>query len=365
MSFQRSIGIRLAGKSKITLLSLGLAFSQAQAQTGSELDACLLAALKSADATATAAQIRTACLTKAQATDMPQVKGMDSDKAALVQISRTDTGAIANGMISERLIAERNTAFDPFVITPHKMNYLLPASITDDINTDVYRGVDSWSENLTNTEAKFQLSIKVPLNRQDMLLPGDGLFFGFTLQSWWQVYSDNISKPFRETNYQPEFFYLAPLDWHPGGGNTGFTLGLEHQSNGRSQPLSRSWNRLYLNFLYEKDNYALSFRPWWRLPESEKQSPLHSDGDDNPDIADFMGHFELALVYKWSDYEWTTKLRENFARHHGALELGLTFPLWGKLRGYAQYSLGYGESLIDYNHSQQRFGLGIALTDVL
>ncbi|WDE08177.1 phospholipase A [Thalassomonas viridans] len=348
------------------LLTLGLAVAQvqvqaqtqpqAQPQTKAEQDACLLAALKSADAGTSVLQIRAAC-----SADEKKSRPQASE---LASVSRDDT-EITNGIISNRLIAEKNTAFDPFVITPHKMNYLLPVSITDDINTEVYRGVDAWSDNLTHSEAKFQLSIKVPLNREDLLLEHDGLFFGFTLQSWWQVYSDNISKPFRETNYQPEVFYLAPLNWHPGGGNTGFALGLEHQSNGRSQPLSRSWNRLYVNFLYEKDNFALSFRPWWRLPESKKQMPFDADGDDNPDIADFMGHFELGLVYKWSDYEWTAKFRENFARHHGALELGLTFPLWGKLRGYAQYSLGYGESLIDYNHSQQRFGLGIALTDLL
>ncbi|WDD97770.1 phospholipase A [Thalassomonas actiniarum] len=360
----------LTDKAATRSLCLGLALAQAQAFATTELDACLLTALKSADANTRVQQIRAACLTNKPApepkltSEITAELNQGSKDTELAQISRTDTAA-ANGMISSRLIAERTTAFDPFVITPHKMNYLLPASITDNVNTEVYQGVDAWSENLTNTEAKFQLSIKVPLNREDLFIQNDGLFFGFTLQSWWQVYSDNISKPFRETNYQPEVFYLAPLNWHPAGGNTGFALGLEHQSNGRSQLLSRSWNRLYLNFLYEKDNFALSFRPWWRLPESKKQNPLDSDGDDNPDINDYMGHFELALVYKWSDYEWTSQIRENFARHHGALELGFTFPLWGKLRGYAQYSLGYGESLIDYNHSQQRFGLGIALTDVL
>ncbi|MDG1752361.1 MAG: phospholipase A, partial [Thalassotalea sp.] len=57
--------------------------------------------------------------------------------------------------------------------------------------------------------------------------------------------------------------------------------------------------------------------------------------------------------------------RHNFSHQKGGMELSFTFPLWGKLRGYAQYTAGYGESLIDYNHSQQRFGLGIALTNLL
>lgn len=76
-----------------------------------------------------------------------------------------------------------------------------------------------------------------------------------------------------------------------------------------------------------------------------------------------MGHFPINGV----DISTNSfnKSRENFAKHHGAIELGFTFPLWGKLRGYAQYTSGYGESLIDYNHNQQRIGLGIALTNLL
>lgn len=305
-------------------------------------DACLLEAIKNNSEEMTVTQIKEKC-------------------------DRLKSTKIKPGAISNRLISERIAAFDPYVITPHKMNYILPVSFTSNINTDAYTydNFDNWADNLEKFEAKFQLSIKVPLNKNDLFIEGDSLHFGFTLQSWWQLYSNNISKPFRETNYQPEMFYVAPLNWHPLDSNTGFVIGAEHQSNGRSQPLSRSWNRVYASFLFEKNNFALSFKPWIRLSESQKEDPLSSDGDDNPDISDYMGHFELIVAHKWSDYVLSFEGRQNFSHHKGGMELSFTFPLWGKLRGYAQYTAGYGESLIDYNHSQQRFGLGIALTNLL
>ena len=265
--------------------------------------------------------------------------------------------------IAERLEVEHLEAFNPYMIMPHKMNYILPVSYTNNINKDVYQDNGDWSENLKDIEAKFQISLKVPLT-ENILREGDNLAFGFTLQSWWQLYADEISRPFRETNYQPEIFYYSPMDWQPAGGRTGYMVGLEHQSNGRAQLLSRSWNRAYLNFFFAKGDFVASFRPWYRIPEGDKKTTPEESANDNPDIDEYMGHFELAMAYKWDEFEFAFKGRQNFKEHNGGMELGFTFPLTGRLRGYLQYTNGYGESLIDYNHSQQRFGIGIALTDM-
>jgi phospholipase A1 len=282
------------------------------------------------------------------------------------KILKEELGNRELGAISERMIAERKSAFDPYVITPHKMNFFLPISITDGINKEAYTDFSNWADNLKDIETKFQISLKVPLTTGSIINKGDQFFFGFTLESWWQVYTESISRPFRETNYQPEAFYFTPLNWHPLNSNTGIIFGFEHQSNGRSEQISRSWNRIYANFLFEKGDFALSFRPWYRIPEGSKESTKGSPGDDNPDIDEYMGHFELNLAYDWNnDYELSMKLRENFSQHHGAVEIGFTFPLWGKLRGFAQYFSGYGENLIDYNYNQQRFSIGLALTDIL
>ncbi|WP_245942604.1 phospholipase A [Candidatus Colwellia aromaticivorans] len=251
----------------------------------------------------------------------------------------------------------------PYVMTPHRMNYILPVSYSNNVNKEAYDEVENWANNLEDIEIKYQLSFRVPLLTESIFTEGDGIAFGFTLQSWWQIYAQKISRPFRETNYQPEFFYYAPLSWQPLGGNTALLLGFEHQSNGHSLSLSRSWNRLYANIVFAKKNYAISFRPWWRIPQGNKVTTPTEPGNDNPDITDYMGRFELSMVYKWQGYNLLFKGRENFKEHNGYVELGVTFPIFDRLKGYIQYTNGYGESLIDYNHSQQTIGIGFSLTD--
>lgn len=372
---QAQLNINRYHMQKITYLILFLCSvclgNQAFAEDSGESEQkCLIDAIGKADDNMTVAELKKACK---QQTEPNIVKKVPIEK--ITDTEPTDSASIfdepffnekrSEGVISKRAKEERSSQFNPYVITPHKMNYILPATVTSNINRDAYQGVNDWSDNLSDTEAKLQISFKAPINTGDLFLENDGLFFGFTLQSWWQVYSENISKPFRETNYQPEIFYSTPLNLSVGDTNSAFMVGIEHQSNGRTQPLSRSWNRVYLNWLFEYDNFALSFKPWYRLPEDRKDNPLQADGDDNPDIDDYMGYFELGLAYQWDDYEFHFIGHQNFSTRQGGAQLGVTFPLWGRLRGYAQYYGGYGESLIDYNHSQHRFGIGFALTDVL
>jgi len=271
-------------------------------------------------------------------------------------------------LLLERLQRERAAEGIRSLLTSHRRNYLIPASYLDEPNEKPFEtgfGDVASDEDLDHVEAKFQLSIKFSL-AESLLTHRDRIYFGFTALSFWQSYNRNVSAPFRETDYEPELFWTTPLDWGPLGLDAGlFTLGVSHQSNGRGGALSRSWNRVYANLMFEKDNLVIGLKPWWRIPEEEKDGPLDAIGDDNPDIEDYLGHFELTTVYRRGDHEWSLLLRSNFDSGKGAAQLEWAFPLWRGVRGFAQYFNGYGESLIDYDAHIERIGVGILLSDLL
>lgn len=271
-----------------------------------------------------------------------------------------------------RLVEEKNTEDNPYVITPYRQNYVLPYTYVANPNQDPYAGLYSGTSSpMQNAEAKLQLSLKIPLSYRRLFMDNDGIYFGFTMTSFWQVYNSDISAPFRETNYRPEVFYETPIPYTPLGGTLFARLGIEHQSNGRSQELSRSWNRIYVGLGFAKDNWGVYLQPWYRIPEDEKEddgdptTPPPAKGDDNPDIQDYLGHYELSGAYEMRHVEFSALARYNFREGNGGFELGMSFPLWGRLKGYVQYYNGYGESLIDYNHYIQRIGVGFLLTDIL
>jgi phospholipase A1 len=311
-------------------------------------DACLSRVLSQAAADSTAAELRERCADR-----------LDSDAT----YGRDDS------LIVQRLEREREVEQNRSVLLPHRRNYFMPLSYAREPNNAAFNSVTGTSraDRLDNAEAQFQFSVKVPL-AQGLLHPLDGVYFGFTTQAFWQVYNTEISAPFRETNYEPELFWVRPVPWRILGGDAAaVVLGLSHESNGRSQPLSRSWNRLYANLIWERNRFVFSFKPWWRIPEDAKTDPSDADGDDNPDIEHYLGHFEFSALYREQGQEIGLMLRNNLHKddNRNTLRLEWTFPLYGRLRGYAQYFNGYGESLIDYDARIERIGFGFLLTDLL
>ena len=264
---------------------------------------------------------------------------------------------------TKRLRADEENALQPFTLMSHKPNYFLAGAYNSDGYSAEYfqEQFDDPSIEFKDVEAQFQISLKVPLGL-DVFNTFD-IYAAYTNRSFWQVYSSGISAPFRETNHEPEAWLQFTPGWEIFGfKNIANAVGFVHQSNGRSGVLSRSWNRIYANFVFARGNFAFGFKPWIRISED-------AEDDDNPDITDYLGHYELRAGYKWNDHVFSAMTRNNLESgfDQGAVELGWSFPLgsYPYVKGYIQYFRGYGESLIDYNQHVNRIGIGIALTDFL
>jgi phospholipase A1 len=271
-------------------------------------------------------------------------------------------------LLKKRAKEESKVEDNPFVIMPHRANYLLPLTYSSDPNDAPFADdLTSGNKDLDNLEAKFQISVKMPL-AENLFGDNGALFFAYTNQSWWQVYNQRSSAPFRETVHEPEFFLAFKNDWSLGGfENQYWAVGVNHQSNGQAGTLSRSWNRIYGNMIFDNGPLVFSAQAWWRIPESEKTSTDDATGDDNPDIGKYMGNFELQGLYGLGEHRFTAMVRNNLRIHDnkGALQLTYSYPIHKNLRLYMQYFNGYGESLIDYNAHIERLGIGIALNDLL
>ena len=260
-----------------------------------------------------------------------------------------------------------------FRIRPYRPTYFLPVAYNSSPNEDTALDFDKNAKAQYN-EAKFQISFKMKPWGTDIEgikgIKGIDVWLAYTQLAFWQVYNSAFSSPFRDTNYEPELLINFRTDYPiPGFDNFKvryFNLGLNHQSNGRSVPLSRSWNRIVANvgLENEKDNFNLLLKTWYRIPEDEHN-------DDNPDITRYMGYGELWGTLYWKKQRFAVMLRNNFRQDNlGAIQLDWSVPFSffynkfsDKCSVYFQYFNGYGESLLDYNTSINRISAGFMLAD--
>ncbi|MDF1691148.1 MAG: phospholipase A [Zhongshania sp.] len=321
------------------------------AQTQQELECLQLAAQSAAEST-TVGELRSLCNAPLWPTDRDPQSQTANDPAQNLTPHRV------SGIVRERQALERFTVDNPFVLTPHRSNYVMPISYRDSISH--YSNVTSLDNSQAdNIELEFQLSIKVMV-WENIFKDNGFLSIGYTNRSYWQAYNDIASAPFRETNHEPELMFTITHDWEWLGFHyVGDQLIFNHQSNGRSEPQSRSWNRLMLNMIFERDRFAMSFKPWYRLKESAKD-------DDNPDIEKYLGHFEWMGIYQWHNRTLSLMLRNNLrSDSKGAVEIGWSFPINSRVKAYVKYFNGYGESLIEYNNAIESIGIGVLISDWL
>ncbi len=273
--------------------------------------------------------------------------------------ARASDGAIT--AMDRRLILEQAADDNPYLLLPHRPNFILPLSYNVSPNSEA---LGLMPDDLDGMEILFQVSLKVKIVN-NFARTGGRLYTAYTNCSWWQAFNSDRSSPFRETNHEPELFLLFDTDFNILGLKaSSVILGLSHQSNGQGGDLSRNWDRVYFNLVLEKGDMVVSFKPWYRIPEEKKSYPGDPSGDDNPDIVEFMGSGELGLLFSRRGHTFTLQLRNNFREDNkGAVGIGWSYPLTSKIKGYLRIFDGYGESLIDYNYKTTRIGLGFLLAD--
>lgn len=227
-----------------------------------------------------------------------------------------------------------------------------------------------------HAETKIQLSIRTKLAK-GLLKNGDAdtddtdsLWFGYTQQSYWQVFNGTLSRPFRTTDHEPELLYIYPHQIAlPGGWDYRLSgLGMVHQSNGQSDPLSRSWNRTYLMGAAEKilgpeSSLQLQGRIWKRWHEAALD-------DDNPMIENYIGRAELAGSWQINKANTLGLTLRHSLRHQARGSARLDWlmapsasPSYTGLRYHVQLFSGYGDSLLDYNQKRHVLSLGLSLVD--
>lgn len=225
-----------------------------------------------------------------------------------------------------------------------------------------------------STETRLALSVRTKLWQPLSQGQGDrrdSLWFGYTQNSYWQLFNNGLSRPFRTTDHEPELIYVYPstlslgANWH-----LRYTsLSLNHQSNGQSLPLSRSWNRVILGAGFElldpvskRSRAEVQARVWQAMPEEPAT-------DDNPGISGYVGRAELAGMWHLDErHTLAATLRHSLSSgQRGSVRLewlrtiGRTFN--SDLRLHTQLFTGYGDSLVDYNRRRTVLSLGLSLVD--
>ncbi len=95
-------------------------------------------------------------------------------------------------------------------------------------------------------------------------------------------------------------------------------LGYTHESNGSTDPLSRSWDRVFLGTGVERGDWSLELRLAKRI---------YASGGDNPDISDWVGRSRLTAVWT-PGLSTTTLVWRNTLKHwdRGSLQLDWSYP---------------------------------------
>jgi phospholipase A1 len=279
------------------------------------------------------------------------------------QVQALDNDKVQYKTMASRWELDSTSSRGTFLVTPYKTIYIMPFVWTNSPNEQPHSGNDSpeyiqpAKVDYDAIEMKFQLSFKTKI-LQSFLWGHADLWVAYTQISHWQIYNSELSRPFREVNYEPEVIVNFPVKFNVLGFKTRMIgVSFDHESNGKGYPSTRSWNRVILMAGFERKNWNIYIRPWYVIPESKS---------DNPDISSYIGNADVNIIYSKDRSVFTFIGSHNFnfdGNMRGSSTFSWSYSIKGNLRGYLQVAHGYGNSLIDYNHDQTTVGVGVSLIE--
>lgn len=224
-------------------------------------------------------------------------------------------------------------------------------------------GVDPGRE-----KSKFQFSFKyklfnAPFDSRGLNSLLDGFHMAYTQTSYWDLKSS--SKPFDDSSYKPELFYLVPkidlaLPWVKIFGIQG---GFQHESNGKGGDDSRSTNYIYIKpimtiSLFDETYLTVAPKLWLYVMNED---------ETNPDLADYRGYFDLQ-VQAGIPMGLCLDTHTRWAEAGPSIQADLSYPLTSffnnglNLYLHLQYFNGYAERLKAYSSKEEIFRIGISLS---
>lgn len=208
-----------------------------------------------------------------------------------------------------------------------------------------------------NSNVKFQISISQRLTKST--LPWNTyLFLFYSQKCWWNVFEESM--PMTEFNFNPGIGIAKPLfvkDRFIGK----LTLMVEHESNGREDIHSRSWERISAaaNIMISP-GFIVHGKFWIPIV----------DGQHNKDILDYCGIYQVGTSIMSQNKRFglsviLTKRTSDWFSYNTVVEMNYKIFKGGNQYMFAQYYNGYGEGLYNYNKFTSMLRIGLVIKPTL
>lgn len=259
-------------------------------------------------------------------------------------ISKTDA-FIGSIFGPSKQLSNADSIFNQFDSQPsfsiYKDNYFV-------VGTELFKKPTKY-----NSDAKFQISIRQRLTNST--LPFKTYFFlTYTQRAFWDIFQESF--PFRDLNFNPTLGLGRALV------RDNRLIGLismqfEHESNGKSEEESRSWNKVsFSTSLIMNDNWNMEAKVWIPIV----------DGENNRNIVKYAGWGYFAANYSSPKQKYNMScmvVKRGGFNLNANVVLDFSIRLFSDDNQYlfVQYYNGYGESLLDYNQYRQRIRVGILI----